>query len=561
MKSVRALGLYALLTVALTWPMLLRLRLMDPGDSAYFAWAIGWEIHALTTDPGSLPHGNIFHPQRYTLGMDEPILGTTLLALPLAPFTRDAVLLFNLVRLLTFALSGLSAYWFARELGCREPTALLAGAAFAFSPIRTDQIAHLSTLGTQWLPLVMLFIHRFARTGAQKDALLASLFFVLEALACGYHGVIGLAVLPAGALVLLWKRWRLLPSAMLATLVAAAGLLPLYALHRAALDPERYVRGDQETILYSAALDSFLATTSWNRVYGDLTEPFRSVATNNLFPGLVLPALVVGGAVGLWRRRERPSRDAVALAVVALLAALVALGPEVRFQGHGLFPGPLALLREVAPLFKMIRVASRAGIFIALPLAVLAARALESWRPSRGVLAGIAVLAMAETAIVPVPMAEWTQVVDTRRPPPPVYEWLASQPPGTPLVELPMLDLWGIYRRPAFHESVYMVRSTGHWQRLVNGYAGIEPRRYQALREEARGFPSAVFLESLRGLGTRYVVLHRDGYGPNQWPRIERALPAFAGELREVARFGGDTVYEIGPPPVPAPQNAQNGPN
>jgi len=214
MKSLRALGLFAVLTIALTWPMALRLRVMDAGDSAFFAWTIGWEIHALASDPLRLPHANIFHPLRYTLGMDEPILGTTLLVLPLAPFTGDAVLLYNLVRLLTFALSALSAYWLARALGCGEAAALFAGAAFAFSPIRTDQIAHLSTLGTQWLPLVFLFLHRFARTGAAKDAALAAVFFALEALACGYHGVIALAVLPPAALVLLWKRWRLLPRAL-----------------------------------------------------------------------------------------------------------------------------------------------------------------------------------------------------------------------------------------------------------------------------------------------------------------------------------------------------------
>jgi len=246
---------------------------------------------------------------------------------------------------------------------------------------------------------------------------------------------------------------------------------------------------------------------------------------------------------------------------VAFAAALVALGPEVRLAGRTLFPGPLALLREAVPVFKMIRVASRAGIFIALPLAVLAARTFECWRPRRLVFAAVAAMALAETLIVPVPMAAWTQVVDTRKPPPPVYEWLARQPAGTPVVELPMLDLWGLYRHPAFHESVYMVRSTRHWQPLVNGYAGIEPRNYQRLRDEARGFPSSAFLDSLRTIGTRYVVLHRGGYGPNQWPRIEEALPRFAGELREVARFEGDTVYELVPAPPTGPPLASSRPN
>src|SRR5688572_8232789 len=142
MRSLRALGLYAALTLLLTWPMATRLHVMDAGDSAFFAWEMGWQIHALKTDPTQLPHGNIFHPLRYTLAMDEPVLGTTILVLPLALFTDDAVWLFNLARLLTFVLSGFTAYRLARELGCGELPSLVAGTGFGFSLIKSDQIAH-----------------------------------------------------------------------------------------------------------------------------------------------------------------------------------------------------------------------------------------------------------------------------------------------------------------------------------------------------------------------------------------------------------------------------------
>ena len=204
MRSLRALGLYAVLTVALTWPFAANLRVMDAGDSAFFAWEIGWTVHALKTDPAQLPHANIFHPLRYTLGMDEPVLGTTLLVLPLALFTDDAVLLYNVVRLLTFLFSALTAYWLARELGVGEWVALLAGALFAFSPIRTDQVAHLSTLGTQWWPLVLLFTIRFAKGNRTRDALLAAAAFVLALprlrLPRGDRGG-GAAAVPRGALL------------------------------------------------------------------------------------------------------------------------------------------------------------------------------------------------------------------------------------------------------------------------------------------------------------------------------------------------------------------------
>jgi hypothetical protein len=548
LPPLRALGLYAVLTLVLTWPLAGNLTVMDPGDSAFFAWEIGWELHALKTDPARLPHGNIFHPLRDTLGLDEPILSTTLLVLPLAPFTDDAVLLHNVARLLTFVVSGLAAFALARELGAGEGIALLGGAAFAFSPIRTDQIAHLSTLGTQWLPVVVLFAVRFARTGRAVHALLSVLFFVLAFHACGYHGVIALAVLPPAFLVLLWGRWRALAIALAAAALAGIALVPLYLMHRRALEPQRYERGSGETTYYSAALESFLATSSWNRVYGEATDPFRTIGPNNLFPGLVLPGLVLLGAVRLWRRRAKPSREAVALAVMALVAVVVALGPRIRLFGEDLGPGPFAAVREVVPVFKMIRVTSRAGVFLALPLAMLAARALADWRPRRAVVGGLFVLVLAEGLVAPIPMPEWTKVIDSRREPPEVYRWLAAQPPGTPVVHLPMLDVYGLERRPAFHESVYMVYSTHHWLPLVNGYAGIEPAQYRRYRELSRFFPAEDFLDAMRGIGVRYVVVHGGGYGPNQWERLEAALPAARERsLREVASFAGDTVFELLP--------------
>jgi hypothetical protein len=187
-------------------------------------------------------------------------------------------------------------------------------------------------------------------------------------------------------------------------------------------------------------------------------------------------------------------------------------------------------------------------VFLALPLAMLAAMALCRLRPRLAALAGIGALALAETLIVPIPMPQWSRLIDTRREPPPVYRWLAEQPGRDAIVHLPMLDVYGLEKRPAFHESIYMVYSTLHWKRLVNGYAGIEPRRYVEIRELSWSFPSDAFLGALRGIGTRYVIVHRRGYGPFQWERLQRGMPAAlaSGALREVAVLGHDTVYELG---------------
>jgi hypothetical protein len=55
------------------------------------------------------------------------------------------------------------------------------------------------------------------------------------------------------------------------------------------------------------------------------------------------------------------------------------------------------------------------------------------------------------------------------------------------------------------------------------------------------------FLDELHAMGTRYVVLHRGGYGPIQWSRLEEVLPRLRSRLREVASFGADTVFELVP--------------
>ncbi len=45
------------------------------------------------------------------------------------------------------------------------------------------------------------------------------------------------------------------------------------------------------------------------------------------------------------------------------------------------------------------------------------------------------------------------------------------------------------------------------------------------------------------------MIVHRGGFGPNKWERIERELPAWvdgpAPRLRRVAAFDGDLVFEL----------------
>ena len=69
-------------------------------------------------------------------------------------------------------------------------------------------------------------------------------------------------------------------------------------------------------------MSSFFATSSWNNVWGELTAGNRTIGSNNLFPGLLVPLAVAGGftidehlvlitdtEVFGFRKRRRPTRS------------------------------------------------------------------------------------------------------------------------------------------------------------------------------------------------------------------------------------------------------------
>jgi len=538
----------------MTWPFAARLRIIDAGDSAYFAWAVGWQVHALNTDPASLPHGNFYAPSRFTFFMDEQVLGTGLLVLPLSWLTDDAILLFNVARLLTWILTGLFTWRLARDLGLGNAVALATGAFFAFSPIRVDQVAHLSTLGTQWIPLVYFFARRFCLEPTAGDAVRTGLFFALSFLACGYHGLFFAVLLPLSLLPLLpvSRLKEVFALGALTVATAAVFLYPLYAMSRAALGPLQFARSTADTLKYAASLETFLAANRWNRVWGGLTEELRG-DPSNLFPGLVVVGLAV---LALSRLPAKIPADArrfvLALVVLGLVAGLLALGPEIRLRGTTLGPGPFALLRDHVTVFSNIRATGRAGIFVAFALALLAGTALQSVkRPA--LMSGLALAAfLIEARIAPIPTPSWTNVIDSSQPAPRVYLWLKEQPAGTIVAELPARPA-GDFARPAFHDSIYMVRSTLHWQPLVNGFAGAETPLVQRFRAAAPSFPEPESLEAMRTARAKYVVVHLRGYGPNQRERLEARVLELADRLREVARFTNgdrldvdvDVVYEL----------------
>ncbi|MCX6031429.1 MAG: hypothetical protein NT169_19290 [Chloroflexi bacterium] len=425
------LGLFAVLALALSWPLVAHLGDRLPGtatwafDESTFVWNIWHFKHALLDLHTSPLHSELIW---YPLGIDL-ILYTfnffnALIALPLQ-LAVSLPLASNVTLLLATTLSGLGAYLLSFFV-LRDPkgekrktknaaylrlAALLAGLIYAFAAQRSIYMAlgHYNFATTQWLPFYVLYLLRTLRGWRWRDALLAGLFFALAALAeTTFASFLGLFTVLV--LLVTWRglrdRW-----AAVGRLILAGGVALLLWSPVLAPIVREFVRGDYalegwgESVKLSADLVGLvtptqlnpLGTGDWGLGTGDRglgmgggagdhwAAALRQVEEgkgrfsdiNTVFLGWVTLGLAILGA---WLGR----RKLQVWIWGALLFGLFSLGPLLQVNGRfrfslgGLLPEgatvllPGALLHFI-PFVSANRAPNRYGLLAMLALAVLAA--------------------------------------------------------------------------------------------------------------------------------------------------------------------------------------------
>lgn len=552
------LALLCLLSVVMTWPLAANLStaVNDYGDPLLNSWILWWDFKALTTAGLSLFNAPIFHPSPLTLAYSEHMLATAMLAAPVFWAGGDAILAHNVVFLLSFILSGLGAYLLGWELTRSRGAALICALGFAFAPYRFGHLGHLQLQTAQYMPLVLLYLHRWAKDPRWSHAVMWGLFWLLQVLSCGYYALfislaLGLFLIYYGLRGGWWRqprRWRQ---------VAAVGLtvgllvLPLFLPYVQVKKELGFVRSQDNAASFAALPRHYLAAPPANLLYGKLTAPFRG-SEGELFLGLGLTGLVIWGLVPR-RRKKRAGDKSLRLAawwranpepafylLLAGLAFWASLGPS-----YGLY----ALLYRLVPGFDALRVPARLAVLVTLAWAVLAAfgwQRLAALWPDKALtrrlaLAGACLVILLESCSVPVP---WLKVYDFT---PPVYQWLAAQPAGSVVFEAPTMGHMGDQAR----DARYLYWSTKHGQPLVNGYSGFFPPGYRHLTQLAGRLPEATeLLPELRRRGTRFLVLHLKEYPQASRHGLLKGLRKNP-ELREVFTSEWDYVFALQPASPP----------
>ena len=471
---------------------------------------------------------------------------------------------------------------------CHRLAAFLAGLIYAFSPHQFGHLSQLQLLSIAWLPLTLLFLDRFWINGGRKDGALFALCAVFQTLSAFYYGfqvalAVGLYLLvrlvTAPNRDTVRRLAALLPWIALAALLIAPFAVP-YLRVRSELGLERSIG---ETLQNAATLAEYLRPPAANPIYRAL--PGLASVESGLFPGLIVLALAVLGAI-TWPRRRNPANLSSLVTrhsslgrgywLLLLFAAIIlSLGPRLKLAAAD--PGgmtlPFAWLYAHVPGMTAIRAPGRFANTAFLALAILAAMG-AAWllgkitpvvrRQTSNVtrhslvfrlssIVALAALILAEYAggqgrfeVQPMPPTDG-----------PLYAWLAAQPPAA-LIELPLTSemagkpvgaTGSAAPWPDYNLLRYQYFQTGHWQPTVDGYSGFVPPHHRELGLAMAHFPDERSLALLRGLGVERVVVHADlldAFQPGRAAALRAALAQTPGVSHE-RDFGSEWVYRLQP--------------
>lgn len=525
-ETLLLLGGLTALAVAATYPLIRHITTHLPndlGDPVLVSWILGWCAKAFRLGIAQVFNAPNFFPYSQTLTYSEHLIGIAIFTAPLQWLTANPVFVYNVAFIASFVQAGAGMYVLARTLTGRRDAALLAALAYAFTPYRVAQFAHLQWLVNGWLPLSLWALHRYFSTGAFPFLVGSAAAYLLQSLTSSYLTYFALLPLAAVAVAGAWRTRP--PVARTLAHFAAAGALcglvlaPVVQAYARARAERDFRRPASEIASLSADLGDYARAHEhvwlWRHARPGTGE-------HELFPGAIALALA-GVAVFIGRRG---TASLVSLyAAIAATALVLSLGPQPTAWGHH-FPvhGPYQLLLDVVPGLDGIRAVSRLAVIVLLAVCVLAAygaaRVLERLSPGARPVA-IALLAIGivgEGWAAPIQVVRFEPLAhpDDRA----AYAFLQQRRDAGAVLELPM-SLADDKR-----ELRYQYLTLWHGHRVVNGSSSYIPPLIQLLGSSDQS-PFAdvnrlgIAAEFARTIGVRYLVVHR---GEFEDPAIESAL-------------------------------------
>lgn len=554
-------GLYLLLTVVLTFPLVLQLNSSVFGFTSDNFSTI-WYFGALK-DAGLDLSQNITTSIRYPLGVNLADLPPEMAwALPflLLTYLTNSLMAFNLITILGFVFSGVSMYYLIFYLTKDKLISLFAGFVFSFAPYHFWQgFVHINLGLLYTLPLYTLALLYFDKNRTLRSGLFLGLSFLFAFFTSLYYGLF-LVFLTFGfvlgqVLTSLLKRknyfsWAYFKSGLVATTVLLVVTSPL--LFRVFFQKSGFGTVGS---LASRPLNDLLSLSMrpWDFLLPAPNHPFLGEMSNNLLGWIraqsvdfktssaFLPeriaflgiTTVVVFLISLWFvfRKKKYQHLTLVLLISLGLILLISAPPFIILKGIKIdFPSTW-----IYPLLPFFRVYARLGIMVHLLVLIISsfglATVLKSGLKKKVVLGLLSALIFLE--FLPFGWGQTTTLANQ-----PVYDWVKNTPQGTVIAEYPI----------AFDTANSLI-----WQRYhqKNLYNGLFQNEVIPLKEISDLSSPQTWLK-LKASGVDYVVFHTQylydkSHPINDFYYKEYGDPPL-GEgqswAKEVASFANATVYQ-----------------
>ncbi len=284
-KSVVNIGIWIFLTLLLSYQYSYPFDIFSYGaflwqtDISLSMWIFNWQLTQLSS--GNLEFlfsGNMFFPLENSAVFSVNMLSTAILSLPLFLITGNSELCYNTFNFLSFLLCSFSMFLLARRLKLDISSAIVASLIFSFSEFRLYIHSYLNLTTMQWMPLTLLFLHRYFDEGNKRNLIWASIFYCLQITASAHIGIFFSILLLAFTAVLFsqnpslnWKtffRDSAVPV-FIALIIATANYYPYWKVaHNLGFE-----RDFDEQIRYGANLEAYLSAAH-SYFLGPLTKNF-----------------------------------------------------------------------------------------------------------------------------------------------------------------------------------------------------------------------------------------------------------------------------------------------
>jgi hypothetical protein len=489
------LGGYAALAITLTWPLAAHLPTHLPeiggtvwADQHYLGWALAWQTHALTTDPGRFADANIYWPARMALFYGTPGFALLPIFAPVFLLTANPTLALNATLLLALALTATSLH----AVTVRWTGSTLAGIAAAATYLVSTPSLTLCPMLPQYSAMapmpVIVALAASRRLTVGRTAALAALI-ALQGLADVLYVapplVATLGLLAVARLARVSTRSN--GAALLAALVAGVALLvPVYAGYLAvrAANPDLA----SQTVWAKMAL---LTTPTWWPRRGPLNLDglvalpalLALVATAAGLPTGVVPRRRAWWCAGLWLATGVAASGALAKLVPSVGRLVESVGMRDPYRlGFGALIGASLL----------------AGLGVAACAAAVSGPRARVPQGGRA----IAIAYLASRLLVPRSLGAFPVGLAAV----PGDEASVLQRGAGPVLGLPLGDP----RLPG-SQAVIVYRGIAHWRPMLNGYSSYHPRGFAERMALARRLPERAALEELRReTGLTSIVVYAD---------------------------------------------------